>query len=171
MSSTALQVALVLQSSRLGPIFLTHLDQKRLHQYMYEDYYFKDITPTQKEMNRLHNGKPFSTALSLRSKHQLTQASFSRLEHCLDFLRQATMCHGDIGLITFEWAETSRLPVANATSHECVNWQKLDDWTRRNSVNPFTLGLVHPTLGPAYPDGEGDSIGAADGPHRDHGDR
>lgn len=33
------------------------ISKKRLHQYMYEDYYFKDITPKQKEMNRLHNGK------------------------------------------------------------------------------------------------------------------
>lgn len=32
---------------------------KRLHQYMYQDYYFKDITPRQKEKNRLHNGKHF----------------------------------------------------------------------------------------------------------------
>lgn len=119
---------------------------KRLHQYMYQDYYFKDITPRQKEKNRLHN------------------------EHCLDFLRQASMCHGDIGLITFHWTETTRLPVANATVHECVNRQKLDDWTQKNSVDMFNLGLVHPTLGPAYPDGKGDNIGAADAPHLDHGD-
>lgn len=37
-------------------------------------------------------------------------------------------------------------------------------------MNMFKLGLVHPTLGPAYPDGEGDSIGVADGSHHDHGD-
>ncbi len=29
---------------------------KRLHQYMYPDYYFGDLTPEQHEMNRLHNG-------------------------------------------------------------------------------------------------------------------
>lgn len=37
---------------------LTVLIQKRLHQYMYEDHYFPNITTSrQKEMNRLHNGK------------------------------------------------------------------------------------------------------------------
>ena len=50
------------------------------------------------------------------------------------------MGHGDIGLITFHWTETSRLPVANATTDECVDWQKLDGWTRKNSVNMFQLG-------------------------------
>ncbi|MCJ1403416.1 hypothetical protein MMC11_006639 [Xylographa trunciseda] len=110
---------------------------KRLHQYMYSEHYFGALDAEQREMNRLHN------------------------EHCLDFLRQASICHGDIGLITFEWAANSRLPVANATSHECVNWDRLDAWTKDNSVDMFTAGLVHPTLGPAYPDGKGDSIGAA----------
>ena len=37
-------------------------------------------------------------------------------------------------------------------------------------MNMFTLGLVHPTLGPAYPDGKGDNIGAAVGPQNGHGD-
>ena len=80
------------------------------------------------------------------------------------------MCHGDIGLITFQWTEASRVPVANATTHECVNWQKLEGWSKENSVDLFKLGLVHPTLGPAYPDGEGDIIGAADGGDRRHDD-
>ena len=39
---------------------LRKLFQKRIHQYMYQDYYFKSITPQQKEMNRLHNGKPLT---------------------------------------------------------------------------------------------------------------
>ncbi|TQV91039.1 tat pathway signal sequence [Cordyceps javanica] len=114
---------------------------KRLHQYMYPDYYFGDLTAEQHEMNRLHN------------------------EHCIDFLRQSSMCHGDIGLITYEWHDNSRIPVANATMHQCVNWQQLDDWTRARSVDMMKPGwLVHPIFGLAYPDGEGDKIGAVD-PH------
>lgn len=42
----------------LKVLFLILL-QKRLHQFMYQDYYFKDITPEKKEMNRLHSGKVF----------------------------------------------------------------------------------------------------------------
>lgn len=58
------------------------------------------------------------------------------------------MCHGDIGLITFEWHDNSRIPVANATSHQCVNWQKLDEWTRARTVDMMKPGwLVHPLYG------------------------
>ncbi|KAH0541627.1 hypothetical protein FGG08_003917 [Glutinoglossum americanum] len=132
---------------------------KRLYQYNYPDYYWKDITDSQREVNRLHN------------------------EHCLDFLRQSAMCHGDIGLITFQWSPTSLIPIANATRHECINWKKLDAWTRARTVDMMKPGyLIHPLfgmaasrplltarsmlirmlfcLGPAYPDGKGDPIGA-----------
>ncbi|MCJ1379343.1 hypothetical protein MMC17_002444 [Xylographa soralifera] len=113
---------------------------KRLHQYMYQEYYWNDITDAQRETNRVHN------------------------EHCLDFLRQSSMCHGDIGLITYEWRADTLLPVANATTHQCLNWDKLDRWTRDRSVDMMKPGwLVHPTLGLAYPTGEGDRIGAAGG--------
>lgn len=30
--------------------------QKRLHQYMYQEYYWNDITDKQRESNRVHNG-------------------------------------------------------------------------------------------------------------------
>ncbi|XWW97686.1 hypothetical protein V2A60_005672 [Cordyceps javanica] len=115
---------------------------KRLHQFMYPDYYFSDFTHHQMEMNRLHNGKK---------------------EHCLDFLRQSAMCHGDIGLITYIWRQDSRLPVVNSTSHQCVNWEKLYGWSRDRAVDMLKPGwLVHPTKGVVYPDGEGDRIGAID---------
>ncbi|KAI9685222.1 MAG: hypothetical protein M1822_004595 [Bathelium mastoideum] len=112
---------------------------KRLHQYMYPDYHWPELDDHQREMNRLHN------------------------EHCIDYLRQSAMCHGDIGLITYEWKEGSRVPVANATSHQCVNWEKLDRWTKARTVDMMKPGwLVHPTLGLAYPDGQGDKIGAVE---------
>ena len=58
------------------------------------------------------------------------------------------MCHGDIGLITYEWHDDSLIPVANATSHQCVNWERLDRWTKERTVNMMKPGwLVHPTKG------------------------
>ncbi|CAK4033803.1 Cyclochlorotine biosynthesis O [Lecanosticta acicola] len=114
---------------------------KRIHQYMYQDTYFPGIDDKQREMNRLHN------------------------EHCIDFLRQSAMCHGDVGLITFEWSPSNRIPVANATTHQCVDWNRLDKWTKQRSLDMLKPGwLVHPTLGLAYPQGEGDNIGAAASP-------
>ncbi|UPX18773.1 uncharacterized protein EKO05_0009064 [Ascochyta rabiei] len=120
---------------------------KRIHQFMYPEYYFKDFSPRQHELNRMHN------------------------EHCIDFLRMSAMCHGDIGLITYEWHDNSLIPVANATSHQCVNWDKLDRWTKENTVDMMKPGwLVHPTKGVAYPQGTGDKLGAVDStPHLQHG--
>jgi len=118
---------------------------KRLHQYMYQETYWTDLDDMQREMNRLHN------------------------EHCIDYLRQSAMCHGDVGLITFEWSPTNRIPVANATTHQCVDWNMLDSWTKERSVDMLQPGwLVHPTMGLAYPDGEGDKVGAATGGGHGH---
>ncbi|KFY43935.1 hypothetical protein V494_01756 [Pseudogymnoascus sp. VKM F-4513 (FW-928)] len=119
---------------------------KRIYQYGYQDYYWSDLSENQREINRLHN------------------------EHCLDFLRQASMCHADIGLITFQWSPNSLIPVANATTHQCANWDKIDKWTKARTVDMMKPGwLVHPTKGPAFPIGEGDRLGAMrkphDGPH------
>ena len=42
-------------STRLAVNKLT-LDQKRIHQHMYQEYYWKDLDDKQRELNRLHNG-------------------------------------------------------------------------------------------------------------------
>ena len=103
---------------------ITHLSKKRLHQYMYQDYYYPDFTPAQQEMNRLHS------------------------EHCIDFLRQSIMCLGDVGLITFEWSPDNLIPVANATTHQCVNWESLDVWTKERAVDMYKKDyLIHPKFG------------------------
>ncbi|KAJ8125400.1 hypothetical protein O1611_g8239 [Lasiodiplodia mahajangana] len=119
---------------------------KRLYQYMYQEHYWSDLTDAQRDVNRLHN------------------------EHCLDFLRQASMCHADIGLITFQWSPTSRIPIANATTHQCAKWDKIDQWTKERTVDMMKPGwLVHPTKGPAFPKGEGDRLGAMKRPQEQPG--
>jgi hypothetical protein len=102
---------------------------KRIHQYMYKEHYFPDLDEELIELNRKHN------------------------EHCIDYLRQAAMCHGDIGLMTFEWAPDSRVPVARATTHQCAKWDNIENWSRNRSVDIMKPGwLMHPTLGYAYKD-------------------
>ncbi|KAF4336149.1 hypothetical protein FBEOM_9992 [Fusarium beomiforme] len=111
---------------------------KRLHHYMYPDYYFPNITQEQKRANEYHN------------------------HHCLDMLRQSIMCQGDMQLLTMKWRPDGRIPTANFTSpHQCVNWDTLEKWaSSRRIVNLMEPGyLIHPTLGPAYPEGHGDLIG------------
>ncbi|KAI0505386.1 tat pathway signal sequence [Xylaria bambusicola] len=103
---------------------------KRLYQYTYPDTYAKGRTSGDIERDRAHK------------------------DHCLDFLRQSAMCHGDIGVITFQWSPDSLVPVANSTFHQCVNWEKLDTWTKARTVDMMKPGwLVHPTKGLAYPEG------------------
>ena len=58
------------------------------------------------------------------------------------------MCHADLGLITFQWSPDSLVPIANATTHQCVKWDKIDAWTRARTVDMMKPGwLVHPTKG------------------------
>ncbi|KAI1378903.1 hypothetical protein F4677DRAFT_382688 [Hypoxylon crocopeplum] len=109
---------------------------KRIHQFMYPDYYFPGLDAEMLDLNRKHN------------------------EHCIDFLRQSAMCHGDVGLITYSWHAQELFPVPNSTHHTCVNWNKLDKWTKDRSVDMLKPGwLVHPLNGVVYPDGEGDIVG------------
>ncbi|MCJ1314452.1 hypothetical protein MMC25_008134 [Agyrium rufum] len=53
------------------------------------------------------------------------------------------------------------IPLGSDTGrHECAKWEKLDDWMKERSFNPMEPGyLDHPSLGPAFPDGEGDAVG------------
>lgn len=62
------------------------------------------------------------------------------------------MCHGDVGIVTYRWSNSSRKPLAAATQHQCVNWEALAEWTDQRTINMFKPGyLVHPTLGELYP--------------------
>jgi hypothetical protein len=48
------------------------------------------------------------------------------LDHCLDILRSATLCHGDTTLTTFGWTNKSK-PQLNTRpiNHKCVDWEQL----------------------------------------------
>ena len=65
------------------------------------------------------------------------------------------MCRGDTTLLTFGFVLEIRLPQAELTlGHECVDWEKLNAWAGKHTVNLFEEGvLVHPILGPSYPGG------------------
>lgn len=58
---------------------------------------------------------------------------------------------------------SARIPIGlDQGHHQCMQWEKIDDWMKARSFDAFTPGLiVHPTLGEAYPDGEGDDLGIA----------
>lgn len=40
------------------------------------------------------------------------------------------------------------MPVTNQTTHQCIDWKKLDEWSREKSVDMMKPGwLIHPTRG------------------------
>ena len=59
------------------------------------------------------------------------------------------MCRGDISLVTFNWVSSTRLPLADfSPPHECVNFEKINQWSREHAVDALEPGLLHhPVLG------------------------
>ncbi|TKW52087.1 hypothetical protein CTA1_11345 [Colletotrichum tanaceti] len=50
-------------------------------------------------------------------------------DHCIDYLRQVIMCHGDITPITFEWIPDIDGYIAHhSTEHVCRNFDAIFDW-------------------------------------------
>ncbi len=120
--------------------------QRWLHKYLYQEHYFPGLDDKMRKKNKIHSGMFSSPPYKLFLRNT---------EHCISTLRKFALCHGDIGLITYSWSPLTPKPQANGTAHQCVNWEKLHTWTKERSVDMFEKGLlVHPTLGPAYPDGE-----------------
>ncbi|KAJ3483548.1 hypothetical protein NLG97_g7284 [Lecanicillium saksenae] len=111
---------------------------KRLHHYMYPDYYFANLTEEQRELNEYHT------------------------HHCLDMLRQSVMCHGDTQLITMQWLKSATTPTGTfKMPHKCADWTQLENWASSRRIERLMEPgyLFHPTLGPAYPGGHADVVG------------
>ncbi|ESZ94410.1 hypothetical protein SBOR_5203 [Sclerotinia borealis F-4128] len=75
------------------------------------------------------------------------------VDHCIDDIRQALMCHADTSITTFEWEEGIRRPMPDfAGWHTCNNWQVLDDWATSRAFSMFDQkSLINPTYGIAFP--------------------
>lgn len=112
--------------------------QRRVHHVLYRDHYFPDLTDEQRHLDDRHAA------------------------HCLNSLRQSIQCAGDVSLLTMKWVPYNREPTANFTGpHQCVNWDGIQDWAHDRVYDVMAPNvLVHPVLGPSYPDG-GHSFGVA----------
>jgi hypothetical protein len=97
----------------------------RLRMSIFADHFYPDFTEEDKRNNRLHS------------------------LHCLDYLRQASQCHGDISLTTYYWRDGEQFPVADFESPKaCVDWERIVKWQEERLWEPMSPGvLVHPTLG------------------------
>ncbi|PYH44198.1 oxidase ustYa family protein [Aspergillus saccharolyticus JOP 1030-1] len=121
---------------------------KFLRQVVYQNYY--------------HIGKPTTPV---------------HIEHCIDNLRQNIMCKADVALLTFTWDPNDRAPKPNfVVEHECANWEMMDNWAEEHAFDIFDeTTLVHPTLGPSFPEKEYKATGRVPGhpdfhPNEYHGD-
>lgn len=118
---------------------------------MYQEHYYPNLDDAQREENRLHSGR---TPIGIASLHLASifplpcKEANAHKEHCLNHLRKSAMCHGDVGMVTYRWGNTSRKPQAAATAHQCIDWDSLAEWTNERTIDMFAPGfLVHPTKG------------------------
>ncbi|PPJ53184.1 hypothetical protein CBER1_11733 [Cercospora berteroae] len=60
---------------------------------------------------------------------------FHHWEHCVDGLRQAIMCHGDISPLQYRINGINGILAKDlATRHTCRNFEKLRDWAKQREV-------------------------------------
>lgn len=98
---------------------------------------------------RLHKQRQIaSTKVRLLRGPGTVLPTNTHAEHCFDFLRQSVMCLADVGIITYQWSDDRLVPIANSTTHQCADWKKLDDWTKKRTVDMMKPGwLIHPSKG------------------------
>lgn len=70
-------------------------------------------------------------------------------EHCLEFVRQAAMCHGDVTATSFKWLHDSQGHVIEPTTkegalHKCVKWDSISRWTKSRRIDLFDPNLFAP---------------------------
>jgi hypothetical protein len=58
------------------------------------------------------------------------------------------MCRSDVGLLTYDWMPQFRRPWPNfEISHECANWDAIQEWAVEHSFNGFDPNLIkHPNF-------------------------
>lgn len=109
------------------------------------DYYFPNMTEQERREESQHTSEfiwPFLPCNTLPTNTALQV-------HCLALIKNALMCQADTTILTMRWLDFSPIPAANwSTPRTCVDWSRIDDWTRNNWVNAKKDGrMVHPTFG------------------------
>ncbi|KAI1080620.1 hypothetical protein F5B20DRAFT_539951 [Whalleya microplaca] len=98
---------------------------KIVRKWIYKDYYYSNQTKDEYDIGSAH------------------------ADHCLELLRQAAMCHGDITISTVRWFQDEHEPTArptlkNGALHRCIRWDRLSHWAKARSVNLYDPNLISP---------------------------
>ncbi|KAG1740975.1 hypothetical protein EDB19DRAFT_1707136 [Suillus lakei] len=67
--------------------------------------------------------------------HETPEIFRNHLDHCIEMLRQVTMCNGDVNMITNDWVEGLVNPQGDFNvPHQCRNFEKILDWADEHRV-------------------------------------
>ncbi|KAI1116760.1 hypothetical protein F5Y14DRAFT_32369 [Nemania sp. NC0429] len=99
---------------------------RHLRFYLYRNHYYPNLTSSQEEYLHVH------------------------LDHCLESLRKAVMCHANTGLYSFKWHgdDGPRASVKSNAKSVCVKWDAIQDWSYSR-----TLPYNYPLQWSGSPDG------------------
>jgi len=65
-------------------------------------------------------------------------------DHCIDYLRQVVMCHGDITPVTFEWNVERNIYLAHhGTIHQCRNFNTIYKWAASRNTAGLAVDGEH----------------------------
>ena len=64
-------------------------------------------------------------------------------EHCLEHFRELALCRGDIAVTTFLY-RGGRKTAKLLAEHECVNWDRLQDWVSLRAIDLSTPDITLP---------------------------
>ncbi|KAI0556237.1 hypothetical protein F4679DRAFT_578359 [Xylaria curta] len=91
---------------------------RHLRFYLYRDHYYPNLTIAQDQWIQVH------------------------LDHCLESLRKAVMCHGNAALYSFKWHgdDGPRATVKSNAKSVCVKWDSIDAWSSSRML-PYNYPL------------------------------
>lgn len=116
--------------------------QRQLRFWLYKDFYYPNLTAGQLDYLQNHLGKFYQFACCL----DFPALTKKNLDHCLEVLRMAVMCHGSPSLITFNWNERNEPhPKLQSNSRAvCVKWSSIENWSLSRMVGN-SPDIIRPT--------------------------
>ncbi|KAF7326334.1 hypothetical protein MKEN_00487000 [Mycena kentingensis (nom. inval.)] len=59
----------------------------------------------------------------------------THVSHCVDWIRQSIMCHGDTSVLVWQWNEDKKVTAPKATvPHACRNFETLKQWGKEHRL-------------------------------------
>ena len=92
----------------------------------------------------------FDRARQCNSTEEESQKDKQHVDHCIELLRQASICRPDTSLTTFIWHESTGLPMFNVSEsvHTCVDWDAFMEMEKKRIVSEEEMDrLKNPLLG------------------------